>query len=219
MNKHELIIFDLDGTLVDSEIIYRKGWAHVLKSYGHELDESEFEVMRGNSSAHNNGIIKTYLGSDELVKEARQQREVYFFTAIENGDIQLKKGARDILQAAKEQGLKLGVATSSYRERGIAMLKSLDLIDYFDYLAFGDEVTYSKPHPEIYQRVLDEAGVNSEVAIAIEDSASGMKSALAAGLRTYLVPESELELAGIEGDFTVHEDLIEVAEIVFGNEV
>ncbi|XJS10908.1 HAD family hydrolase [Aerococcaceae bacterium WGS1372] len=217
MNKLELIIFDLDGTLVDIEIIYRKGWAHVLKAYGHDLDESDFEVMRGNSTTYNNGIIKTYLGSDELVQEARQRREDYFFTVLENGEMKLKKGAREILQAAKEQGLKLGVATSSYRERGMAMLKSLDLIDYFDYLVFGDEVTHSKPHPEIYQSVLKEARVSPDNAIVVEDSVPGMRSALAAGLRTFLVPESEVDLAEIEGEYTVHEDLEDVMDAIWDN--
>lgn len=95
------------------------------------------------------------------------------------------------------------------------MLKSLDLIDYFDYLAFGDEVKDSKPHPEIYQRVLAEAGVSPDNAIAIEDSVTGMRSALAAGLRTFLVPESEVDLTEIEGKYTVHEDLEEVMDAMW----
>lgn len=219
MKNLKLIIFDLDGTLVDSEKTYRKGWSDVLKTYGYDIDESEFEVMRGNSTAHNNEIIKSYLGSEELVNEARDQREEYYFTALENGDVELKPGALEILKTCKQADLTLGVATSSYKARGIATLKKLGLLDYFDYLAFGDEVTHSKPHQEIYQSLLDEAGVNSKEAIAIEDSASGMKSALAAGLRTYLVPESEVDMKDVTGEYTVHEDLFEVAETVFGNEV
>lgn len=215
MNNLQLIIFDLDGTLIDSEAIYRKGWSHVLKAYGHDLHESEFEVMRGKSTHHNNEFIKSYLGSDELVQEARQQREAYYFNALEQGDIQLKAGALELIAQAKAQGLKLAVATSSYKERGIASLQALDLLKYFDHLAFGDEVTFSKPDPEIYQRILDEATVNAAQAIAIEDSASGMQAALAAGIASFLVPESEVDLAEMVGEFTVHEDLHEVRKYVF----
>lgn len=67
MNNLQLVIFDLDGTLIDSETIYQKGWSHVMKTFGHDLHELEFEVMRGKSTHHNNEIIKSYLGTDELV--------------------------------------------------------------------------------------------------------------------------------------------------------
>lgn len=215
MNNLQLVIFDLDGTLIDSEAIYRKGWSHVLKAYGHDLHESEFEVMRGKSTNHNNEIIKSYLGTDELVQEARQQRETYYFNALEQGDIQLKAGALELIEQTKAQGLKLAVATSSYKERGLASLQALDLLKYFDYLAFGDEVTHSKPHPEIYQRILDEATVHSDQAIAIEDSTSGLQAALAAGIPSLLVPESEVDLTEMVGEFTVYEDLHEVRELAF----
>lgn len=86
----ELIIFDLDGTLVDSEQVYRRGWVEVLKGYGHEVDESVFEVMRGQSTKHNNQIIKNYLGSDQLVQEARDLREAYYYDALEKDTVALK---------------------------------------------------------------------------------------------------------------------------------
>ena len=123
MENIELIVFDLDDTLVDSEKVYYKGWSHVLKGYGHHVDESEFEMMRGRSTEHNNQIIKSYLGSDELVQEARDLREEYYFAALDNNEVELKKGAAELIKGAHDKGFKLAVAMSSYSKRGLATLK------------------------------------------------------------------------------------------------
>lgn len=127
----------------------------------------------------------------------------------------MKAGALELIEQTKAQGLKLAVVTSSYKEPDLASLQALDLLKYFDHLAFGDEVTHSKPHPEIYQQILDEAKVHSDQAIAIEDSTSGLQAALAAGIPSLLVPESEVDLTEMVGEFTVHEDLHEVRKIIF----
>lgn len=210
MNQLELIIFDLDGTLVDSEQVYRQGWVEVLKEYGHEVDVLEFDAMRGQSVEYNNQIIKNYLGSDQLVQEARNLREAYYFEALEQNKVALKDGAREIIQAAYDKGLKIAVATSSYKERGLATLERFDLAKYFDYMVFGDEVNHAKPHPEIYKKVLEQAGVSVNKSMAVEDSSSGLQSALAAGLKVCFVPEVEISLDGIEGEFRIYTSLNEV---------
>lgn len=210
MENLKLIIFDLDGTLVDSEVVYRRGWSEVLKGYEHHVDESEFEVMRGMGTAHNNQIIKEYLGSDELVDEARLLREKYYFEALKKGEVELKEGAVELIETVRGEGFKLAVATSSYRKRGEATLRKLGLLEYFDYTVFGDEVSQSKPHPEIYETVLAHFGVSADDAVAIEDSPSGLKSALGAGLRVYYVPEVEMDLSDVEGEFTKYDSLAEV---------
>ncbi|MGO3202222.1 MAG: HAD family hydrolase [Ruoffia tabacinasalis] len=216
MDNIELVIFDLDGTLLDSEKVYRQGWSQVLKGYGHDVAADEFEVMRGKSTTHNNNIIKSYLGSDELVQEARDLREEYFFEALEDNQVELMPGSKEIIRAMDEKGTKIAVATSSYSKRGLASLKKFDLLKYFDYKVFGDEVTHSKPHPEIYYKVLTLADVSSNQGIAIEDSLSGLQSALAAGLKVYFVPEVEVDLEGIEGDFEVYASLKDVQRALLG---
>ena len=216
MTKTELIIFDLDGTLVDSEKVYHEGWSHVLKGYWHNVDATEFEMMRGRSTELNNQMIKTYLGSDELVKEARNLREEYYFAALEKNEVELKRGAAELIKGAHDKGFKLAVATSSYSKRGLDTLKQFDLLKYFDYRVFGDEVINPKPHPEIYNKVLDLAGVSFENAVAIEDSSSGLESALAAKLGVYFVPEVEVDLQGVEGEFDVFPSLIEVKRELLG---
>lgn len=215
VEKIELIICDLDGTLVDSETVYRQGWSLVLKEFGHEVDVTELDIMRGKSESFNNNFIKSYLGSTEFVENARLKRENYYFDALESGEVNLMEGALELLQLIENRGIKLGVATSSNYKRGTATLKKLNLYDFFTHKVFGDQVTHSKPHPEIYNKVLESAGVSSENAIAIEDSPSGLKAALGAGLKVYFVSEIDVDIDGIEGDFEIYSSLVEVQKELF----
>ena len=215
MTKTELIIFDLDGTLVDSESVYQMGWATVLKDFGHNVEVADFELMRGKGRHHNNQYIKSYLGTDALVQEARNLREEYYFNALNNNEVQLMPGALELIEEAFEQGIILAVATSSYRDRGKATLDQFDLSKYFTYQVFGDEVENAKPHPEIYNKVLELAGVEADKAVAVEDSLSGLKSALDAQLTVYFVPEAEVSFDKDEKRIRRCNDLHEVKNALF----
>lgn len=215
MAKTELIIFDLDGTLVDSESVYQMGWATVLKDFGHNVEVADFELMRGKGRHHNNQYIKSYLGTDILVQEARNLREKYYFNALNNNEVQVMPGALELIEEAFEQGITLAVATFSYRDRGKATLDQFDLSKYFTYQVFGDEVENAKPHPEIYNKVLGLAGVEADKAVAVEDSLSGLKSALDAQLTVYFVPEAEVTFDKAEKRIKRCNDLHEVKNALF----
>lgn len=115
------------------------GWATVLKDLGHDVEVVDFERMRGQGRHHNNQYIKSYLGTDILVQEARNLREEYYFNALNNNEVQLMPGALELIEEALEQGITLAVATSSYRDRGKATLDQFGLLKYFTYQVFGDE--------------------------------------------------------------------------------
>ena len=124
-------------------------------------------------------------------------------------------GALELIEEAFEQGIILAVATSSYRDRGKATLDQFDLSKYFTYQVFGDEVENAKPHPEIYNKVLELAGVEADKAVAVEDSLSGLKSALDAQLTVYFVPEAEVSFDKDEKRIKRCNDLHEVKNALF----
>lgn len=74
LSQIKLVIFDLDGTLVDTEKIYHAGWRHVLKDYGVTISQETLDQMRGGTRQHNNHVIQNLLDGDEsLAKEAREK--------------------------------------------------------------------------------------------------------------------------------------------------
>lgn len=186
----ELIIFDLDGTLINTDAIYSLGWKTVLKEYNVTLPDEVSAQMNGQSTEENNSIVNTYLKDPEKTKEARRKREEFVIDALEMGVLTLKPGARELLDKLKKSPYKLALATSSPRVRGERIINRLGLLDYFEVIIYGDEVEQMKPSPEIYLKVLEKLNVLSERAIAIEDSRSGVLSALDAELRVLLVTES-----------------------------
>lgn len=86
-----------------------------------------------------------------------------------------------------ERGIKIGLATSTVRERAIGYLTDHDIYKYFDKLIFGDMIEHGKPAPDIYLKACEELGVQPEEAIAVEDSINGIKSAGTAGLYPVMV--------------------------------
>lgn len=187
------VIFDMDGTLVDSERIYMEGWVKVFASIGVELPEEEWKTWKGKAKEWINSRVDTYSGSRERTLELRSYREQYARAALENGTMILKPFAKEILELAKERNLKLGVASSSFSAHGEQVLKKLGIYDYFDAAVFADQIKEAKPAPDLYLETLKRMGLKRTETLAFEDSGSGVRAAKAAGVRVVYIPDGEPE--------------------------
>ncbi len=101
--------------------------------------------------------------------------------------VELKPGVADTLKYLKEKGVKVGLATSTVRERATGYLKAHHIDQYFDELVFGDTVEHGKPAPDIYLKACEMLDVKPEEAIAVEDSINGILSAGRAGMYPVMV--------------------------------
>ena len=106
---------------------------------------------------------------------------------IQAHGVELKPGVADTLKYLKEKGAKVGLATSTVRERATGYLKAHQIDRYFDELVFGDTVEHGKPAPDIYLKACGMLGVKPEEAIAVEDSINGIVSAGRAGMYPVMV--------------------------------
>lgn len=186
----KLVIFDVDGTLVDSETVYIKSALETCKRYGYKFSLDDIKSIIGQTKdAIRLGMEKLggpdfdydlYLKrKDEIAKEIL--KEHYY---------ELKKGTLDILNYCKENNIKMAIATSTYREVHTEILGRLGIFDYFDYKVFGDEIKHSKPNPEIYLKVVNHfKDIKKEEMLIFEDSNNGILSANAAGIKVVWVPD------------------------------
>lgn len=201
-----LVIFDLDGTLVDTETISFNTWKDVGKSYGLEVpDELIYSFIGRNSEAIKNRWIKEMgdiVPFDELYKIKKEiANEEY------NRSAKLKDGVIEFLKVLDELGIKKAVATSSSKDRAERLLGLTGILDRFDLMITGDMVLRSKPNPEIFLKTMEEMDVNPLETIVIEDSKNGIKAAKRSGAITVLIPDI------LKPD----EEMIEKSDFIFEN--
>lgn len=186
----KMIIFDMDGLLLDSEQLYKKGWLKVAADHQIALDEKEINGWSGQSLIQTEAKLLALVGTKEMVATLRKEREVFIQEELAKGQVKFKPYGKEVLALAKEKGLILALATSTYEKRAASFLDKLDFRKYFDYLTFGDQVTAHKPDPEVYLTSLKKAGISASEALAAEDSISGATAATRAGLQVVFVPDT-----------------------------
>lgn len=175
------VVFDMDGVVIDSHPAHRLAWKNFLHSVGRDTSDDELDfILEGRKRAD---ILKHFLGElapqqiaeygnrkDELLQKHR--------TAI-----QPMPGLVDFLSQLSEAGIPTAVATSASRRRAFGTLDELGLTACFRAIVTGDDVTAGKPDPAIYQLAAERMQESPQRLLAVEDAASGVKSARAAGMR------------------------------------
>ena len=187
MNRFEAVVFDMDGVITDTEKLYRRFQLEEGRSRG--ITDEEMEkvclAIAGGNKFTNKPKFEAIVGRGIDYFEFREKMMARMDNYIRENGVELKAGVKEILPYLKEKGIKIGLATSTVRERATGYLVDHDIYKYFDKLIFGDMVENGKPAPDIFLKACQELGVSPEKTIAVEDSVNGIKSAGAAG--TYAV--------------------------------
>lgn len=194
------VLFDMDGTLTDSEKLWTLALDEVAADLGGHLSARARGAMVGQSMVNSMKLLHDDLGldADWQVSAAKLMERTAFHFAT---GMVLRTGAGELLAAVRAAGLPTALVTATQRSLVDIALETLGRSN-FDVLVTGDDVTCSKPDPEPYRRALEQLGVGPHEAVAIEDSPTGTASAVAAGLITVVVP-CEIEVpAGDRRVFT-----------------
>jgi HAD superfamily hydrolase (TIGR01509 family) len=182
-------IFDMDGTLFDSERIALDCWQAAFRDYGVHVPRKELEMVVGadgeTTRAHLDRHRPADVGFDDLALHARSIRNDY----VEQHGLSMKAGSAELLGLLRNRGVKIGLATSTYAERTRENLQKANIAAYFQVIVCGDQIERSKPYPDIYLKALKELQSDPEESIAIEDSDHGIMAAHAAGIRVIYVPD------------------------------
>ena len=177
----EALIFDLDGVLVDSEPVHWRA-SHRLFA-PHELTMEEYEPFVGLAIEPYMAWALERFGLDATVEELIERYAESVTAEIESAPIPALDGARELIAAARERGLRVGLASQSIAEWVHPTLRAANLDGSFDVVVTGDDVERPKPQPDIYLHTARLLGVAPGACLAIEDSPAGVQSAAAAGMR------------------------------------
>lgn len=180
-------IFDMDGLILDSERTVLNIWEKIGEKYGFEnIRAYGISVIGKNKKATIDEFERVY--GESGVPYEKELRAVYNEMA-QKGEVPLKPNTLELLNAMKSAGMKIAIASSSTREEITSQLGPLGALELFDAVVSGDQVTRSKPDPEIFLKACDALNVKPEESLGLEDSYNGVRSCKASGLYTIMVPD------------------------------
>lgn len=181
LNEKKAVIFDLDGTLVDSMWMWKAIDIEFLESRGMECPDDLQKEIEGMSFSETAFYFKERFKLKESLEEIK---EIWVGMSIEKyrKEVTLKPGAKEFLDYIAKNGLKAGIATSNGRQMVDAVIESLHIGQYFQVVATSCEVAAGKPAPDIYLKVAKELSVSPSDCLVFEDVPAGILAGKRAGM-------------------------------------
>lgn len=188
MNRFKAVIFDLDGTLLDSMWLWRAIDIEYLGSFGTDIPDDLQKSIEGKSFAETAVYFKERF---RIPDTAERIMDNWNRMAMEKycSEVKLKSGAGELIEELYNKNIKLGIATSNSRELTFAALKSKGLYEHFKAIVTGDDVENGKPNPEVYLNAAKLLGVKPCECLVFEDVPQGILAAKNAGMTVYAVDD------------------------------
>jgi HAD superfamily hydrolase (TIGR01509 family) len=221
MNKHvernlmlKALIFDVDGTLADTESAHLAAFNHAFDEQGLDwhwdlaLYTGLLEISGGKERMlhywnHVHPDMKDIDGSglSDTIEHLHALKTAAYEAAVQGGAVQLRPGVLALIQEAHQQGLRLAIATTTSPVNIAVLLRNAigpDWKDLFVVIEDASTAPKKKPHPQVYVQTLARLGLPSGACLALEDSSNGLRAAVSAGLKTIVTPNN----------FTAHHDFM-----------
>jgi HAD superfamily hydrolase (TIGR01509 family) len=201
------VIFDVDGTLLDTERIYMKAWKEAAAEAGFVMPDSVLQKTRAVNTKDAARIFEEEIGNGFSYQAVRPIRVRIAEEIIRRESPILKPGVLELLAFLEEKGIRLAVASSTNQQGTREHLAESRILDRFEVVVGGDMVTNGKPHPDIFLKAAEALSTAPEACIVVEDSPAGIRAAHAAGMKAVLVPDQA----------AITQEIIDMADVVLNS--
>ncbi|MCJ1779561.1 UNVERIFIED_CONTAM: HAD-IA family hydrolase [Mammaliicoccus sciuri] len=179
---YDAIIFDFDGTIIDTEInLFNTLNKHIEQKNNEKISLDEYKASIGSVSEALNDKILNALGSKQALEEMFEDH--YEGTK----SLPIKPVVKDLIEYGNQNQKKMGIATSSYKAHIMPNVQRLELDQYVDVIKGREDVAFVKPNPELYIQAAHDLKVEPEKCLAIEDTTNGAQAAIEAGMDVIVI--------------------------------
>jgi len=188
------VLWDMDGTLVDSGEYHFEAWRETMAGLGRELSRAEFAATFGQ---RNDIILRRYIGPQITAEEIARigdAKEVRYRTLVSARGIAPLPGVREWLTRLRAAGWRQAIASSGPRLNGQTIVAALGLERVFDAIVSAEDVAHGKPHPEVFLTAAQRLGVTAPRCVVVEDAPTGIEAGRRAGMHTLGVLTTHPEL-------------------------
>lgn len=209
------VIFDMDGTITDSERYAKELALNIFKEKGYPIDSQFYDRLIGVNRVSGIKILSEVTKDDEISKYLLESFSIDFTKAYQNKRIGLKDGFIEILDFLKQHNIPISLATSAKMDKVIISFLSNDMEVPFKHIVTGEMVKKGKPNPEIFLQAAEKMGVDIKNCLVIEDSHNGIQGAIDAGAITIMIPDILPPLEKhLEKGVILKKDLFEVIDFI-----
>ncbi len=182
------VIFDNDGLTLDTELTYTRAEAALYQRYGTEFTLDHKREMLGTSGVKSGLAMERHLDQPGRATELHDELRELVHAELDGAAIEPMPGARELIAALRAHGVPLGLATNSGRKFATRALRSAGVFECFNAVVSAEEVEHPKPAPDVYLEAAARLGADPAGCVALEDSATGVSAARAAGMTVVGVP-------------------------------
>lgn len=210
------VIFDMDGTMFDTEPISAWAWKEAGKSKGYEITDAMVRTFLGKNMMAIQEILRKEFGEEAEIDAIAEARQAYYKAYIQEQGAPHKEGLVELLEYLRNHKIPAAVSTSTDQETGEMVIKKAGVYEYYTAFVYGDMVERSKPAPDIFWEAEKQLGLDPKDCLVIEDSPSGVLAGKAAGGYIIYIPDlmqlTEEMKEGISAEFKNLSEVIDWIE-------
>jgi HAD superfamily hydrolase (TIGR01509 family) len=211
--RFEGALFDQDGLLFDTEIVFERSWKQAGLEWGLQVPEAMTQRCSGCGKAELATVVKRFFPEIDVERYVARVLELAAAQQLASRPL-LKPGAREILARCRACGVRTAIASSSMRHLVEHNLAETGLTGFFDAIVTGRDVAKGKPAPDIFLVAAEKLGVSPEKCLVFEDAFAGIRAARAAGCYPVLVPDRRQPTPEIAAMCDVRASLLSAMDLI-----